>query len=472
MQPTLRSQSGDATRDRYPALSRGFANQDTGLRYPHRLAGGFAQNNSSQQFGNANDCHDPQTGEFCSEGGLVSGIERAIAQDHRRLFHGYVPKAGKPVTTAETEFFLSPSGEVFSRKDWASIPDKSALISVHSHSPMNDSGDLPLDPFSPGDVRSLQIAASRGGYLKMAVISLGGEMETLEVADNSAFQRASPKAIDRVLRGKYGDDPRALLREHAPKIGLKYTTGLRWKLDKDKSHANDCHDEKGQFCEGGGYAPGSKPSASYTKLKTVAPKSSAPTLHFRENGKLDHSLGYDSDQILIDMEDQTHLTQDEIAGWKQYCGSTTSYEINEGLRTGKESSPNGVVARLTSAIDKAPFIPEGVEIYRGVKGANKARLMNMKEGDLCQDKAFQSFSLDPAVADWHTQMGVDTRSASHALILRVVSDGKIRAQPGAPAESEMILQRGSAWRVARVDNIEGRGGRQIRILTMEAANAR
>jgi hypothetical protein len=287
MQPTLRSQSDDATRERYPARSLGFSNQGAALRYPHRLAVGFAQNNSSQQFGNANDCYD----------------------------------------------------------------------------------------------------------------------------------------------------------------------------------------ESGRFCEGGGYSPSSKPSASYSKLKT-APKSSAPTLHFRENGKLDHSLEYDSDQILIDMEDQTNLTQDEIAGWEQYCGSTSSYEINEGLRTGKESSPNGVVARLTSAIDKAPFIPEGVEIYRGVKGENKARLMNMKEGDLCQDKAFQSFSLDPSVADWHTQMDVDTRSASHALMLRVVSDGKIRAQPGAPAESEMILQRGSAWRVARVDNIEGRGGHQIRILTMEVANAR
>jgi len=93
MQPTLRSQSDDATRDRYPARSLGFSNQGAALRYPHRLAGDFAQNNSSQQFGNANDCHD-ESGRFC-EGGSAAAIAAQLPEPNRVKrdltgFDGYV----------------------------------------------------------------------------------------------------------------------------------------------------------------------------------------------------------------------------------------------------------------------------------------------------------------------------------------------------------------------------------------------
>ncbi len=169
----------------------------------------------------------------------ASQIARAIDQDFRRLYHGYVPEKGKVVDTGETGFYLDPkTGETVKHNDYKKLWPKikadgpmEDLIMVHSHGPMNWTPGGPFEPVSAGDIVALQWTLKYGYGKKSVVIMPDGRMEALSVeGDGKKLLALSKKAIyDYFKDAREPEGGREALRTFAKEYGLTYEEGLTWK---------------------------------------------------------------------------------------------------------------------------------------------------------------------------------------------------------------------------------------------------
>jgi hypothetical protein len=106
------------------------------------------------------------------------------------------------------------------------------------------------------------------------------------------------------------------------------------------------------------------------------------------------------------------------------------------------------VEKIDAAIAGAPALPEGTVLYRGVGERGVASLMNMKPGDSCNDKAFQSFSTSPNQANqFTTRASIEGEKGSHKVLIRAITSGKEKGLVIGGGEHEVIMPRGSGWKV-------------------------
>jgi len=227
-------------------------------------------------------------------------------------------------------------------------------------------------------------------------------------------------------------------------------------------------DERGRFTAGGGGAGRSAPPVPA--------------------GALFRPLSEDADEMAVSQEEDFNINMTELSPEHAEAVSQYLYDgfrmnrILRGRRKGEEIPPSApgkmstsdAIATLTEAIDKSPPIPEGAQLFRGVGGAKGGELLDrMRVGDVCDDKAFQSWTTSPAVAATFAQtFGKATPTEVQVPVLRLVGDGRTRGLFKDEEEHEMILAPGTRMRCVAIEDkefawSEQRGRTLIRVFTME-----
>lgn len=127
------------------------------------------------------------------------------------------------------------------------------------------------------------------------------------------------------------------------------------------------------------------------------------------------------------------------------------------------------IASLDSAMERYSVpIPQGTEIWRGVGLKSGYDTANLEIGDICEDKAFQSFSIDPAVARSFSRPWVDTKrnpDQPQKTVIRAVMTGDEKALIGNHGEHEVIFPRGTRWQVVKKE-VDLWNGADFNILTV------
>lgn len=102
--------------------------------------------------------------------------------------------------------------------------------------------------------------------------------------------------------------------------------------------------------------------------------------------------------------------------------------------------------KLDAAITKP--IPEGV-LYRGVGRRTTEQLLKSPIGSVCEDKGFQSYSINPDTASGFSGTYIaPTGTTRERVLVRAISDGKQLGIAGTDYESEVIIKPGTKWKIA------------------------
>lgn len=128
-------------------------------------------------------------------------------------------------------------------------------------------------------------------------------------------------------------------------------------------------------------------------------------------------------------------------------------EVNNYLRNERQDPKLSIhksTERISRIISQAPLIGKGTELFRGVGIRSGEVLAAAEVGSTCNDKAFQSYSLNPAVAaDFANVWEKDGKR--HTTVIKAVTDGNqhaIYTNEHKPPEYEMLLDKGTSWRVS------------------------
>jgi hypothetical protein len=138
-------------------------------------------------------------------------------------------------------------------------------------------------------------------------------------------------------------------------------------------------------------------------------------------------------------------------------------EINDYLRNQNvdpRRSIHKTSDQISNIIKQAPKIKKGTELYRGVGMKSGAALASAEVGSTCNDKAFQSYSLNPNVAADFANTWDGKDGKKHTTIIKAVSDGSqnaIYTNAHKPPEYEMLLDKGTSWKVTGNTSYESGG---------------
>lgn len=151
------------------------------------------------------------------------------------------------------------------------------------------------------------------------------------------------------------------------------------------------------------------------------------------------------------------LPPDQFEAMGDYTSGAYT-EINQSLREGRAATKAAAaIPHIVAAIDSAPTLTEPVTVYRGLRmtadqaGKFLARVSQAKEaGELIEEPAFMSTSINPAVATGFASGG----SGSESPVVFQISARKglyLGESVGGTKEMELVLQRGSKFRVVGVE---------------------
>jgi len=110
---------------------------------------------------------------------------------------------------------------------------------------------------------------------------------------------------------------------------------------------------------------------------------------------------------------------------------------------------------IDGAVDSSPSIPSGVELWRGVDMETGISLRSSNIGDVIEDKAFMSTSINPLIAS-RFSYGYQNGKNVEATIVRVVSDGNVKGLMTNTPEKEIILKRGMKLEIVGKETTAGR----------------
>lgn len=118
-------------------------------------------------------------------------------------------------------------------------------------------------------------------------------------------------------------------------------------------------------------------------------------------------------------------------------------------------------------------VPQGTELWRGIGVKSGSSVASMEVGDICEDKAFQSFSLDMTTAGnfaRHWDVG-DTNDPSREMttgktVIRAIMSGEEKVIRGSLTEREVIFKRGTKWQVISKDKMKVGRGTELNIVTV------
>lgn len=135
-----------------------------------------------------------------------------------------------------------------------------------------------------------------------------------------------------------------------------------------------------------------------------------------------------------------------------YFGTRRSFEVNDELRFG---DLHPATKKIVDSLDRIGTthgreLPAGIELFRGVGVHSGEYLAGLKPGDICEDKAFQSFTYDSSHAyqfskTWGT-------SDNDRTFIRAITLGGEKALHN-PEETEILFPRGTSWKVISNDLI-------------------
>jgi hypothetical protein len=153
--------------------------------------------------------------------------------------------------------------------------------------------------------------------------------------------------------------------------------------------------------------------------------------------------------------------------------SSTYQDINGKLRAGSFlGGEKKTVEKMDELLDNAPPLPKGKDIYRGVGSTTGEKMIkNMKVGDICEDKGFQSFSTHPYTAGYFSRRTTSDEemmatNKDHRVVIKVTTDGKTKGVLIGGAEHEVLLKRGQKLQCVGMEEIvEKPKGYRIKIVT-------
>jgi hypothetical protein len=200
---------------------------------------------------------------------------------------------------------------------------------------------------------------------------------------------------------------------------------------------------------------------------TVDPATDACTLH----GKTftDTKREYDdlpcNDQGINGFAGSYSIDDEGAVG--TYAGSATSWRMNKYMRHGEDPSwsqsridqMQETTTNLNKLIDRAPNLPPGLELWRGISGNNAPdQLATMQIGDSCVDKGFQSFTMVPSHASHFSDetFADNSEFIPSKIVLRAITNGSEKGVGGAAQEREIIIKPGTKWTVKQIDYVDAK----------------
>lgn len=128
------------------------------------------------------------------------------------------------------------------------------------------------------------------------------------------------------------------------------------------------------------------------------------------------------------------------------------------------------VKDIDGVIDNAPEIPKGTTAYRGLGVKSGEALANKNIGDLCSDKAFQSYSLNPSIADHFTNAWGNDPLEPQYTVIRAIMNGKVKGvyipESASGEEHEILVARGTKWKIVGKETLNGKFERTYHIVTV------
>jgi hypothetical protein len=203
--------------------------------------------------------------------------------------------------------------------------------------------------------------------------------------------------------------------------------------------------------------PKSKPAEKSPEKPTSTPSPKVTNDHKEYDTKLVKAMNLGSNKELGDKiaAEQEKKMSDHLAYGQKFDNDdvVSDYtrlgyaKLNNDLREGK-SSDSKTVTHLDRIISDSPELPEGTVLYRGVGEKGVVSMYNMKPGDTCNDKAFQSFSTSPNQAlQFTTRKSIEGETGAHKVLIRAVTSGNQKGLVVGGGEHEVIMPRGSGWKV-------------------------
>jgi hypothetical protein len=145
------------------------------------------------------------------------------------------------------------------------------------------------------------------------------------------------------------------------------------------------------------------------------------------------------------LNDQLHdLSVDAQVSLRHYHTEYTA--VNTNLREGGIVSDT--VKDVDEAFKEAPKLKEPTAVYRGLRSSEF--FGSLKPGDVVTDKGFVSTTADPDTArNYASQLAgrLFRTGVPQATIVRIKLPKGTRYLPGAPGHTELVLNRGSRFRV-------------------------
>jgi len=112
---------------------------------------------------------------------------------------------------------------------------------------------------------------------------------------------------------------------------------------------------------------------------------------------------------------------------------------------------NAKIKFISGEIQRQNPLEEGKYLFRGIGEKSGRELATKKIGDILSDAAFQSFSTNPYTASSFSR----NAGEQGRVVIRAITDGKIKGLAGSSGEFELILQAGQKWQIIGKEVIEG-----------------
>jgi hypothetical protein len=363
---------------------------------------------------------------------IASFISNALQEDPRRMFHGYIPKKGKLLTTNDTGFWLDSEGKSYVHKKLVDIPEdkRNDLINVHSHAGQDteqrivnkkDVADFKgIESFSGGDFQMLQFNIKNGYGRKIAVIVAPDEYDYFEVPEKKLGEFIKIKDIANKFEAHSSslEESRKFLMEISNKNGFIYRPAIKFEQKQDSAYLADafetiklnynCPDSE-KIGSGPGSCGGSKPDTKKEILEGQENKQEA-TLTNLPLGKPDFSgvsIQISKDVGLTNEKYRQELG-DNVVGALDAYRRTDYIGINSYLRNGntKGQDINSIkdqIKLLDSAFIKKTSEP--ITTFRVLRGQDI--INKYQPGSKIDEKAYVSTTISGGVGFF----GADSENA-------------------------------------------------------------
>jgi hypothetical protein len=170
------------------------------------------------------------------------------------------------------------------------------------------------------------------------------------------------------------------------------------------------------------------------------------------------------------------LKGQEKSAVNDYTKGKSNYKsLNSYLRNDEDFSPLSAISDMPEdlqnrfrndydkqikgmdlAIEKSIPLPDNTILWRGVGPVNSDTVNSLNIGDICADKAFQSYSLSPEVASLYTGDSNTMKPEELHVVIRADASN-VKGIIGSTIQREIIIGRNTQWKVTQIDYIKGKG---------------